>query len=57
VIEAALARTVKSRVERAYRRGTALEKRRALMAAWASYCEATGTDNVVPIRQAVPFSS
>ncbi|MDO7843763.1 tyrosine-type recombinase/integrase [Sphingomonas immobilis] len=37
-IEMALAHTVASAVERAYRRGTALEKRREVMAAWADYC-------------------
>jgi hypothetical protein len=30
--------TLGSSVERAYRRGRALEKRRELMAAWADYC-------------------
>jgi integrase len=37
-VEMALAHTVASAVERAYRRGRALEKRRELMAAWADYC-------------------
>lgn len=37
-VEMALAHTVASSVERAYRRGRALEKRRELMAAWATYC-------------------
>lgn len=37
VIEAALAHTVESKVEAAYRRGTAIEKRRKLMQAWANY--------------------
>jgi len=37
-VEMALAHTVASSVERAYRRGRALDKRRELMAAWASYC-------------------
>jgi integrase len=39
VAEAALAHVVGDAAERAYRRGDALEKRRALMAAWASYCD------------------
>jgi integrase len=39
VAEAALAHTVGDATERAYRRGDALEKRRKLMEAWASYCE------------------
>ena len=38
VIEAALAHTVGSEVERAYRRGDALEKRRGLMQDWAGHC-------------------
>ena len=38
VVEMALAHTVGSATERAYRRGRALEKRRELMDAWASYC-------------------
>ena len=36
--EMALAHTIASATERAYRRGRALEKRRAMMAAWATYC-------------------
>ena len=38
VVEMALAHTVGSATERAYRRGRALEKRRELMGAWATYC-------------------
>jgi integrase len=38
VAEAALAHVVGDKVEAAYRRGTALEKRRKLMEAWAKYC-------------------
>lgn len=38
VAEAALAHVVGDATERAYRRGDALEKRRALMEAWADYC-------------------
>lgn len=37
VAEAALAHTVRDKVEAAYRRGTAFDKRRELMAAWESY--------------------
>jgi integrase len=36
-VEMALAHTIASKTERAYRRGRALEKRRELMAAWASF--------------------
>lgn len=38
VAEQALSHTVGSEVEAAYRRGSALEKRRALMNAWTAYC-------------------
>jgi integrase len=39
VIEAALAHVVGDKTEAAYQRGDLLEKRRALMIAWAEYCE------------------
>jgi integrase len=39
VAEAALAHVAGDETERAYRRGDALEKRRALMEAWANHCE------------------
>jgi integrase len=38
IAEAALAHVVGDATERAYRRGDALEKRRALMTEWASFC-------------------
>lgn len=38
--EHALAHTIESKVEAAYRHGDALEKRRGMMQAWASYCDA-----------------
>ena len=41
VVEMALAHTVGSATERAYRRGRALDKRRELMDAWAAYCESS----------------
>lgn len=40
-VEMALAHTIGSKAERAYRRGRALEKRRELMSAWAQYCAPT----------------
>jgi integrase len=40
VAEAALAHTIPNKVEAAYRRTDFLEKRKALMAEWASYCMA-----------------
>ena len=39
ITETALAHVVGNKAEQAYRRGDALEKRRKLMDAWASYCE------------------
>ena len=39
IAEGCLAHVVGSAVERAYRRSDALEKRRALMTAWAQHCE------------------
>jgi integrase len=44
--EAALAHTVGDKVEQAYRRGDALEKRRKLMEAWANYCAPKAEGNV-----------
>lgn len=43
IAEAALAHAVGNEVEQAYRRGKALEKRRLLMEAWASFIEGTAT--------------
>ena len=37
--ETALAHAIQNKAERAYRRGDALEKRREMMKAWASYCQ------------------
>jgi integrase len=54
VIELALAHVIKDKAEAAYRRGSALEKRRKLMDAWSSYCEKpTGSGKVVQFRGAV----
>jgi integrase len=50
VVEAALAHIVGDKTERAYRRGDALEKRRRLMDAWASYCASVSASVVVPFR-------
>ncbi|MCF8707782.1 hypothetical protein L3X40_07735 [Rhizorhapis sp. SPR117] len=44
VAEAALAHSVGNEVERAYRRGDALEKRREMMTAWAEYLYGGQTD-------------
>ena len=40
VAEMALAHTIEDKSEAAYRRGDLIEKRRALMSDWASYCAA-----------------
>jgi integrase len=50
VAEAALAHKISDRVEAAYRRGSALEKRRELMEAWASFCDADTAANVVALH-------
>jgi integrase len=42
VAEMALAHAVSSKVEQAYRRGDLFERRRRLMAAWATYSSAEG---------------
>ena len=52
LIETALAHVIGDKAEQAYRRSDALEKRRKLMEAWASYCEPTRTANIVKMRQA-----
>jgi integrase len=54
VAEAALAHSVGNEVERAYRRGDALEKRRRLMNAWADFCEKPAPlgATVTPLRKA-----
>lgn len=50
VAEKALAHAISDKVEKAYRRGDLLEKRRALMADWAAYVTTTPANNVVPIK-------
>ena len=54
--EAALAHTVGNKVELAYRRGDALDKRRTLMDAWADWCSGKreGAENVVPLAPRRP---
>ncbi len=49
--EQALAHAIESKVEAAYRRGDALEKRRPMMAAWADHCDRIATDaKVIPFQ-------
>lgn len=52
IVEAALAHKIGNSVEQAYRRSDALEKRRPLMTAWATYCEPKRTSNVVQLAPA-----
>jgi integrase len=54
IVEAALAHRIADQVEAAYRRGTAIEKRRTLMADWARYLAqpaAAKGDKVVAMRR------
>lgn len=51
VAEQALAHRVGDATERAYRRADALERRRKLMEAWASYCTAAPAGNVVQLSR------
>lgn len=51
VAEAALAHVIGDKAEQAYRRGDALEKRRALMEAWASFCEPGNGGNVITLAR------
>src|SRR5258708_17946028 len=46
VVETALAHVIGDKAEQAYRRSDALEKRRKLMEAWASYCEPKDSSNI-----------
>jgi integrase len=52
VCEMSLGHAVASAVERAYRRGDLFEKRRKLMEAWASFCDAPAIGaKVVPLQR------
>ena len=51
LIETALAHVIGDKAEQAYRRSDALEKRRKLMEAWASYCEPKASSNVLQLRK------
>jgi integrase len=51
ITETALAHIIGDKAEQAYRRSDALEKRRKLMDAWASYCEPKGSANIVQMRK------
>ncbi len=51
IAEMCLSHRVGSAVSRAYNRTTLLERRRPLMAAWASFVSGETGDNVVPIKR------
>lgn len=53
ICEMALAHTIENKAEAAYRRGDLVEKRRKLMAEWASFCEPKVTGKVVPLRREI----
>jgi integrase len=50
VAEMALAHSVSNKVEQAYRRGDMFDRRRRMMAAWATFC-ATAKENVATLRK------
>jgi integrase len=52
IAEAALAHVLKDKTEAAYQRGDLLEKRRRLMVAWAGFCAAPASGDVIPLRKA-----
>jgi integrase len=51
VAETALAHIIGDKEEQAYRRSDALEKRRKLMEAWATYCAPKTEGNIVSLRK------
>jgi integrase len=51
VVETALAHVIGDKAEQAYRRSDALEKRRRLMEAWASYCEPKAKSNILQLQK------
>lgn len=52
IAEAALAHVVPDATERAYRRGTAIERRREVMQRWSDYCFSPAEDaSVLPFRK------
>ena len=53
VIEAAMAHVMGDKAEAAYRREDALDKRRALMQAWADYCDGATAKNIIQFSKAV----
>lgn len=55
LVQLALAHAIGNTTDRAYRRTTALEQRRELMNAWATYCERPPeTDNIIQMEYPFP---
>ena len=52
VVETALAHIIEDKTEAAYRRSDALEKRRQLMDAWASYCDPKAANVIRMVKHA-----
>jgi integrase len=52
VCEMALAHTINSKVEKAYRRGNLIERRRALLQDWQDYCLSKQQENVLELKTA-----
>jgi integrase len=50
VIEAALAHAIGDETEAAYRRSTAIEKRRSVMSDWARFCDGPAGADVLPLH-------
>ena len=51
--EAALAHVISDKTVAAYQRGSMLEKRRELMAAWADYCDGIGSGKVIRLSSVI----
>jgi integrase len=51
VVEVCLAHVVGDETERAYARGDLLDKRRAVMQAWADFLEGRVSADVIPLRR------
>jgi integrase len=52
VAEMALAHAIGNKVEKAYRRGNLLERRRQLLQEWQEYCLSQVTSNVLELKSA-----
>jgi integrase len=52
VAEMALAHSISNKVEKAYRRGNLLERRRQLLQEWQDYCFSQVVSNVLELKSA-----